>query len=128
MAHRLGEDEIASVLCGLPDDLSDLALELRDLILSIGPGLDEVIAFHSLCYTVPGRPYGVIGGNVCGIGRKGNTLQLGFIHGAFLPDPAGVLRGTGKAKRYIEWKAKSAIQRDVLEPLIRAAIAHDPTT
>ena len=32
------------------------------------------------------------------------------------------------AKRHIEWKAKSAIRRDVLEPVIRAAIAYDPTT
>ena len=60
MVHRLREDEIASVLCGLSDELSDMALELRSLVLALGPQLDERIAFHALCYSVPGRPYGII--------------------------------------------------------------------
>ena len=102
MLRRLQEDEIASVLHALPDELHELALELRRLILRIGPQLDEGIAFHSVCYTVPGRPYGVIGGNVCVLSTKRGVLQLGFIHGAALPDPEGLLQGQGKAKRHIE--------------------------
>ena len=126
MARRLQEDEIASVLCGLSDELNDMALELRDLVLRVGPQLDEQIAFHALCYTVPGRPYGAIGGNVCMIGCKQGSLLLGFIHGAFLPDPHGLLEGTGKAKRHIEWRVPGEIRADLLEPLIRASIDHDP--
>jgi len=107
MARRLREDEVASVLHAWPEDLSDLALELRGLVLRIAPELDEQIAFHSLCYTVPGRPYGVIGGNACAIARKGDAVHLGFIHGASLPDPRGLLRGKGKAKRHVELRTSS---------------------
>jgi hypothetical protein len=127
MVHRLREDEIASVLCGLSDDLSDMALELRRLVLTLGPDLDEQIAFHALCYSVPGRPYGSIGGNVCLIGHKRGCLQLAFLHGVHLPDPLGLLQGTGKAKRHIEWSAGCELRADQLEPLIRAAIAYDPS-
>ena len=127
MVHRLREDEIASVLCGLSDKLSDMALELRRLVLSVGPELDEQIAFHALCFSVPGRPYGTIGGNVCLIGSKRGSLQLGFLHGVHLPDPHGLLEGKGKAKRHIEWSARREVRPEQLEPLIRAAIAYDPS-
>jgi hypothetical protein len=127
MTRRLRDDEIASVLCGLSDELNEMALELRELVLRVGPRLDEQIAFHALSYTVPGRPYGAIGGNVCMIGCKQGRLLLGFIHGAFLPDPHGLLEGTGKAKRHIEWRKPNEIDVGRLEPLIRAAMAYDPT-
>jgi len=127
MARRLREDEIASVLFGLTDELNEMAMELRELVLGIAPHLDEQIAFHALCYTVPDRPYGAIGGNVCMIGSKHGRLHLSFIHGAFLPDPHGLLQGTGKAKRHIEWRTRGEIGGDLLEPLIRAAMAHDPS-
>ena len=127
MPRRLREDEIASVLHALPEELHELALELRGLILRIGPQLDEEIAFHSICYTVPGRPYGVISGNVCVLSTKRGVLQLGFLHGACLPDTGGLLQGTGKAKRHIEWEQRSDVPLERLEPLIRAAIAYDPS-
>jgi hypothetical protein len=127
MVHRLREDEIASVLCGLSDELSDMALELRRLVLAIAPQLDESIAFHALCYSVPDRPFGVIGGNVCMIENKRGCLRLGFLHGARLPDPFRLLRGSGKAKRHIEWSLRAELRPEQLEPLIRAAIANDPS-
>jgi hypothetical protein len=127
MARRLREDEIAGVLCGLSDDLNEMAMELRELVLSVGPQLDEDLAFHALCYTTPNRPYGIIGGNVCMIGSKRGRLHLSFIHGVGLPDPHRLLRGKGKAKRHIEWKGGEGIRADLLEPLVRAAIAQDPT-
>ncbi len=38
-------------------------------------------------------------------------LHLGFIHGAALPDPDGLLRRTGKAKRYVEFAhAKTSVE------------------
>jgi hypothetical protein len=124
--HRLSGDEIAKLLNGWPDELCDLALEVREFVLQVAPELAETIAFHSLCYYKPGRPYGVIGGNVCGIGARRDCLQLGFIHGAFLPDPDGLLQGTGKAKRHIELRSTKDIRRQAFKKLIHAAIAYEP--
>ena len=125
---RLEGHEIAALMRDWPNEVCDLALELREFVLKAAPNVDEKIAFHSLCYYKPNMPYGVIGGNVCGIGPKNNVLHLGFIHGAFLPDPEGLLQGTGKAKRHIEFRSSRGIRRRALKNLIRAAVEYDPTS
>jgi len=124
---RLEGNEIADLIRDWPGRLPDLALELRKLVLGAAPEVSEKIAFHSLCYYIEGRPYGVIGGNVCGIGRKGDSLYLGFIHGAMLPDPQGLLQGTGKAKRHIEIRSATDITARAYKQLIRAAAKFNPT-
>ena len=119
--------EIARYLDTCPDELCDLILELRELVQQAAPKAHEAIKFNSLCYYKPNHPYGVIGGNICGIGVRDDCVQLGFIHGAFLPDPHGLLQGTGKAKRHIEIPTSSEIRRTALAKLIRAAVAYTPT-
>jgi hypothetical protein len=124
--ERLTPNEIERFLSSWPSEPRALALELRDLVLKTGPELAETIAFNALCYVKPGRPYGVIGGNVCMIDLRGGRLQLAFIHGASLDAPAGLLQGAGKAKRHIELRSASDIRRPVITKLIRAAIAYEP--
>ena len=125
-SQRLDGDAIASLLRPWPDEVCDLALELRDFVLETFPELAETIAFNALCYYKPGRPYGVIGGNVCLIGPGDDCLHLGFIHGASLPDPDGLLQGTGKAKRHIELRTPKDLHRRAFKKLLRAAIAYKP--
>ena len=119
--------EIARYLETCPAELCDLVLELRELVREAAPQAHEAIKFNSLCYYKPNQPYGVIGGNVCGIGVRDDRVQLGFIHGAFLPDPDGLLQGTGKAKRQIEIRTPADICRAAFTKLIRAAVAYTPT-
>jgi len=109
-----------------PDDLVELALELQAFVREIAPHLNETISFNSICYYKPDAPYRTIGENVCMIGRKDDCLHLGFIHGAALPDPEGLLKGTAKAKRYIEIRTRRDIRRGAFGKLIRAAIAYTP--
>ncbi len=124
---RLDGNEIAKLIRDWPDGLADLALALRKLVLDAAPEVSEKIAFHSLSYYIDGRPYGVIGGHVCGIGRKADSLHLGFIHGAMLPDPQSLLQGSGKAKRHIEIRSAKDTQKRAFKQLIQAAVAFDPT-
>ena len=124
---RLGGDAIANLLRPWPDEVCDLALELRDFVLETAPELAETIAFNALCYFKPERPYGVIGGNVCLIGPGDDCLHLGFIHGASLPDPDGLLQGANKAKRHIELRTGKDLRRRTFKKLLRAAIAYEPT-
>jgi hypothetical protein len=125
--QRLSGDELARYLATCPPDLCDLILELRDFVREVAPEVHEAIKFHSLCYYKPNQPYGVIGGNVCGIGVRDDCVYLSFIHGAFLPDPDGLLQGTAKAKRDIPIHSRADIRRPTLTKLIRAAIAYTPT-
>jgi hypothetical protein len=127
MTDRLSWDAIAGVMAAWPPDLADVAVELRDLVLDAAPEVAETVAFNSLCYHKPDFPYGRIGGHVCSIGMKGDCVHLGFIHGAALPDPEGLLTGRAKYKRQIELRTRKDIRRNAFRALIRAALAHDPT-
>jgi hypothetical protein len=118
--------EVARFLDSCPAELCDLILELRELVQKAAPEAAEKIAFNSLCYYKPDHPYGVIGGNICGIGLRNDRVYLSFIHGAFLPDPEGLLQGTAKAKRHIEIRTPNDIRRAAFRKLIRAAVAYTP--
>ncbi len=129
MTHlRLDQHEIDDLHADWPVSLRSLARALRELILSQFPDLGETIAFGSLCYFKPGQPFGVIGGNVCMIGRRGidDHIRLEFIHGAALPDPTCLLQGSAKAKRFIPVRKLEDIDRDALIALIDAAVEYEP--
>ena len=125
---RLEGHAIAALMRDWPNEVCDLALELREFVLKAAPEVDEKIAFHALCYYKSDMPYGVIGGNVCMIGPRNDALHLGFIHGAFLPDPEGLLQGTAKSARHIELRSSKDIRRRAFKALIRAAVEHDPAS
>ncbi|MDP1713906.1 MAG: DUF1801 domain-containing protein [Anaerolineales bacterium] len=53
-------------------------------------------------------------------------VRLAFIHGAFLPDPHKLLRGTQKAKRFIEIKSYDNAPWDDFKELVLSASKFDP--
>ena len=50
-------------------------------------------------------------------------LNLGFYHGASLPDPRGLLEGTGKRLRHVKLRNLPATSERALATLLRRAIA-----
>jgi hypothetical protein len=48
-------------------------------------------------------------------------VNVGFFHGAVLPDPAALLEGTGKHMRHVKIKPGLALDGPLLEALIDAA-------
>jgi hypothetical protein len=50
-------------------------------------------------------------------------VNLGFYRGASLPDPAGLLQGTGQAMRHIKLHAPAELHRPEITDLLRAARA-----
>jgi hypothetical protein len=48
-------------------------------------------------------------------------VNVGFFHGAFLKDPAGLLEGTGKRMRHVKLKPGTEIDASALTALIDAA-------
>ena len=127
-ARQLSGPELAKHLAECPDELCDLVLELRALVCEVAADAAESIKFHALCYAKPGQPYGVIGGNVCMIEWREDHVRLSFIHGAFLPDPDGLLQGTAESKRCVEIRSSVDIARPAVAELIRAAVSYSPGT
>ena len=50
-------------------------------------------------------------------------VNVGFFHGAALPDPARLLEGTGKFMRHVKLRAGAAANEAALKKLIEAAYA-----
>ncbi len=54
-------------------------------------------------------------------------VALSFYYGASLPDPAGILLGTGNQNRYVRLASAATLAEPTVEALIRAAIAQAKT-
>ena len=55
------------------------------------------------------------------VGAFTNHVNLGFFHGASLPDPAGLLQGTGKHMRHVTLLPTRDVDESALDSLIAAA-------
>lgn len=100
-------------------------LALRKAILAAAPAAAEGIKFHALAYYHDDAFFKSIGGNICMIEVKKGRVVLSFIRGAGLPDPAGLMYGSGKAKRFVDVPdAAFAASREVAA-LLRAAAAQE---
>jgi hypothetical protein len=108
-----------------PPQLQDIVLELRNIIFSVAPDAAEVVPWGDLSYFHEERG-GIISAGICQIEIRKNHVRLAFIHGAFLPDPHKLLRGTQKAKRFIEIDSYDDAPWDDLKELILSASKFDP--
>jgi hypothetical protein len=55
------------------------------------------------------------------VGVFRSHVNVGFFQGAALPDPSGLLQGTGKYMRHVKIKPGHAVDGSSLEALIAAA-------
>lgn len=124
--QRLSDDELSAYLAACPGEAAALVLEMRHVVLTTAPQVSEAIRFGALCYFKPDHEYGAIGGNVCMIDGRGSGVSLAFLHGAALPDPAGLFQGRAKAKRSVDIRTERDARRREIRELIRAAAAHEP--
>jgi hypothetical protein len=51
-------------------------------------------------------------------------VNVGFFHGAVLPDPARLLQGAGKFMRHVKLRPETAIDEAALRRLVHAAYSH----
>ena len=75
--------------------------------------------FFVIGYSPTERPSDAIVSMACG----SNGVGLCFLHGAKLPDPTGILEGSGKQTRFVHLDAPDLLGRADVEALIVEAIA-----
>lgn len=122
-AHR--KYTIAEVLAECPDDVCDLTLELREFVRSVVPEARETVRWEGLFYTRPGED-GFVKADVCRIAPREDGVHLGFVHGALLPDPDGLLKGDRKYMRYVKLHTAGDIRCGPLRKLLRASFKFRP--
>jgi hypothetical protein len=65
-------------------------------------------------------------GMICAIGVHADWVNLALADSAAFPDPAGLLRGTGKRHRYVRIADLSDLDQPALVELLRAAARAHP--
>jgi hypothetical protein len=100
--------------------VQQLALKLRILIREIMPDTIEQLdaPAHLIGYGLD-RSYK---GLICGITLHKAHINLMFARGTELPDPAGLLVGTGKRARHVKIQQTADLENPAIETLLRAAL------
>jgi hypothetical protein len=119
--HFLGGDQMSAeftdFISSYDPDVQELARQTRALIFDVAPGVSEHVypAMNVVRYGLDGNK---LAGLVFYLSPLKDRVNLGFNHGTSLPDPKGLLEGTGKNLRHVKLRET----RDVREPALRALL------
>jgi hypothetical protein len=102
-----------------------LAQQARDLIRVIMPEVVEV-AWPRQRIISFGIGQKKMSEHFCYLGLFKNHMNLGFYYGADLPDPQGLLEGTGKLLHHIKITSGDQLEMPVVHRLLEAASQYFP--
>lgn len=108
-----------------PSPLCEIILELRNIVAEIAPNATEDVRQAGIVYYF-GDSGGPVSAGICGISIKPDHIRLYFTHGAFIPDPKGLLKGSGKAMRYVRLTNFDAVPWADIQHLIKEHADFDP--
>lgn len=102
----------------------ELALRACELVRQVMPGAHEKVhpGWKVIAFGTGGR----MGDMVFGVAPLKDRVNL-QLSGADLPDPAGLLEGTGKAVRHVKVTGPGVLENPALHDLLRAAVAAHAT-
>jgi hypothetical protein len=116
------DDAIAS----FSPEIQAIARRLRELIEAVHPEAVEVVWSRQ---GIAG--YGIgpkkMSEHYAYIAPQTKHVNLGFYYGAALPDPAGLLEGTGKAMRHVKVRSPAETDDEALRQLLQEALAERRT-
>jgi len=103
-------------------DITALALAVRTLVMEEAAGASELIydAYNAVAsgYTFTGRP----GDSCIHVAVYAKWVNLGFNDGAALPDPKGLLQGSGRHIRHIRISSPADLARPFVRRFVKAAV------
>jgi len=117
---KTGDPAVDTFLKGYSPQVREIAVKARELILSVLPGVTEKV--------YPGWKviqYGAGTGSkdvFAVISPQRERVNLGLANGAGLPDPEGLLQGTGKGIRHIKLTSPAAASAPALRELVQGAL------
>ncbi len=105
---------------GSPPDLAAIATALRALIIELDAEVVEVAWSRQ---RIAG--YGVgprkMSEHYAYIAPQKRHVNLGLNRGALVPDPSGLLEGTGRAMRHVKVRSEAEVHRPELRAILVAA-------
>ncbi len=102
-------------------DLRPICKALRKMIVSLDPDAVEVVWPRMKIASFGVGPK-KMSQHYAYIAPQSAYVNLGFYHGASLPDPSRLLDGAGKELRHVNVADLAAVEHRALKALLRAAI------
>ena len=103
--------------------ITELVLATRALVLEEAPDATELVydAYSAVTagYSFTGRPSDAF----CYVAAYETWVNLGFHFGAKLPDPEGLLQGTGRWARHVRIAGMEDVKNPAVRRLLKAAVA-----
>ncbi|MDQ5823001.1 MAG: DUF1801 domain-containing protein [Chloroflexota bacterium] len=123
MSYPSTDEGFNEVLADSTPGVRDLAVQARELIRDVMPDVVEVPWPRQ---RIAG--YGVgpkkMTEHFCYISVHKSHIDLGFNYGSELPDPDGLLQGTGKLFRHLKITTPEDLARPAVRRLLEAASTH----
>ena len=119
---RPPDRQLLGYLASYNPHVSDLTLALREVVLEEAPDAVESISRGyalAIGFSFTGKP---LKDGFCHIVTYETHVNLGFNRGALLPDPNGVLAGTGKSIRLITIHNQNELEHPAIRRYLQAAI------
>lgn len=119
------DSEFLQLLHDYDPGIQELAREARALVLSVAPHAHQDVekAWGGYLLFKQGAD---AGNTVCWLSAHNRHVSLGFSQGTELPDPAGLLEGTGKRQRHVKLKGSADVGRPELRQLLVTAWERQP--
>ena len=113
---------LEAFLLNYPDAVRELARSARALILTVMPNTVEQLdpPANLIAYGLD-RSYK---GLICSITLHKLHINLMFAQGASLPDPQGLLQGTGKLARHVRIERLADLEAPEIRHLLETAHQH----
>lgn len=114
--------EFDDFLSSYPSNAQAIARKVRALIFDVAPDVSEHIypVMKVIRYGLEGNK---MAGLVFFLMPLKERVNVGFNHGASLPDPKGLLEGTGKNLRHVKLKDVEAVNNPALRTLLKAELS-----
>ena len=103
--------------------VQELAWSARELIVDVLPRVVEVVWERqgTAGYGTGPRKSSE---HFCWIAPQARHVNLGFNYGSELPDPDGLLEGTGRLFRHVKLRTPGDVERPALRALVKVASGH----
>jgi hypothetical protein len=113
--------DVKDFLAGYGPEVRKLAVKLRELVVEVAPTATEQLDVPA---KIIGYGYGPrYEDSICAISPFKTYVNLNIYKGTELPDPAGLLEGTGKLHRHVKITTAEDVESRALLALLKAAVA-----
>jgi hypothetical protein len=121
------ERELAAFIDKFNPDVAALIRSARRKMRQLLPQAVELVYDNYNFLVIGFSPSEKPSAAIFSIAAQAKGVSLCFLQGAGLPDPAGLLRGSGKVVRNLRLESAATLDRPDVRALIRSALARAKT-